>query len=337
MIVSLAIVAYNEENSLPMLLNDLERQDYPHEKIEVLLIDSMSTDGTWALMEAFQQTHTDFLRVLLLKNPGKQIPCGDNVALKAYTGDAIIRMDAHASMPPEFVRKNVEVLESGEYASGGRRPNIIDGDSNWKKMLLSAEQSMFGSSISASRRSEKKMYPKTIFCGMYRREVFEKVGLYNELLPRSEDNDMNQRIREAGYRLCYSPDIVYYQRTRATLGGMLRQKYLNGYWIGKTMGINPKCFSIYHFVPFAFVLGILLTTLLWTLGCPLLGILMWSAYGLLVLACTAAELGKESWNPAKLLLPLVFLLLHVCYGIGTLVGLVEMPFWVRKVRKQGKA
>lgn len=336
MIVSVAIVAYNEETSLPQLLRDLEMQDYPHDKMEILLIDSMSTDRTWQIMEDFQRTHSDFLRVTLLKNPGKQIPCGNNVALKAYTGDAIIRIDAHATMPPEFIRKNVEVLESGEYASGGRRPNIIDGDSPWKQMLLAAEQSMFGSSISAARRSTEKFYPKSIFCGMYRREVFDKVGLYNELLPRSEDNDMSERIRRAGFRLCYSPDIVYYQRTRSTLKKMLRQKYLNGYWIGKTMGINPHCFSLYHFVPFAFVIGILLTSILWLLGHPLLGILMWGAYGALVLLCTVLELIKKPWNPAKLLLPVIFLLLHVSYGVGTLVGLIEMPFWIGQMKKQGK-
>lgn len=331
MLVSFAIVAYNEEKTLPRLLEDLRGQDYPHEKIEVLLIDSVSTDGTRAIMEAFQQENVDFLRVLVLENPKKQIPCGYNVALRHYTGDAIVRVDAHASIPPEFVRKNVVVLESGEYVSGGRRPNIVDGQSYWKQTLLAAETSMFGSSIASYRRGQEKMYPKSVFCGMYRREVFEKVGLFNELLPRSEDNDMNYRVRQAGFRLCYSPDIVYYQHTRSSLGKMLRQKYLNGYWIGKTMGVNPRCFSVYHFVPFAFVLGILFTTALAILGHPLLCGLMWGAYLLLILLFTAAELCRRTFLMTNLLLPGLFFLLHVSYGVGTLVGLVEMPFWRRKI------
>ena len=336
MIVSFAIVAYNEERSLPQLLHDLENQDYPHNKIEVLLIDSMSKDSTKSIMEQFSKTHYDFFRVVVLENPGKQIPCGCNVALKEYTGDAFVRVDAHASIPPEFVRKNVEVLESGEYASGGKRPNIIDDKSQWKEMLLAAEQSMFGSSISPYRRAEKRMYAKSLFCGMYRREVFERVGLYDERLPRSEDNDMSERIRKAGFRLCYSPNIVYYQHTRNTLYGMLRQKYLNGFWIGRTMGINPHCFSVYHFVPFVFVLGILLTSILAVCGHPTLAVLMWSAYVLLILACTVTELIKSDFSIAKLLLPFVFLLLHVSYGVGTLVGLIDMPFWVKKIQMNEK-
>ena len=260
MIISFAVVAYKEEETLPRLLEDLRNQDYPHEKIEVLLIDSMSSDSTWQIMQDFSESEHDFLRVSLFKNEKKNIPSGHNVALKNYTGDAVVRLDAHATMPSEFIRKNVEVLKNGEYASGGRRPNIIDESTPFKETLLIAEQSMFGSSIATYRRSTEKMYTTSLFCGMYRREVFDKVGLYNELLPRSEDNDMNYRIRKAGYHLCYSPDIVYYQHTRNTLNKMLSQKYLNGYWIGKTMGINPKCYTLLHFVPLAFALGIILTT-----------------------------------------------------------------------------
>ena len=113
MIISFAVVAYNEEKTLPKLLNDLKNQDYPHEKIEVLLIDSMSTDNTLSIMQKFAEEEKGFLKVLVLKNEKKNIPSGNNVALLNYTGDAIIRLDAHATMPPEFLRKNAEVLLSG--------------------------------------------------------------------------------------------------------------------------------------------------------------------------------------------------------------------------------
>ena len=331
MIISFAVVAYNEEETLPGLLADLKNQDYPHEKIEVLLIDSMSKDNTLKIMEDFAREGNDFLRVLVLKNEKKNIPSGNNVALKHYTGDAIIRIDAHATMPKEFLRKNAEVLMSGEFASGGKRPNIINKSTPWKETLLSAEQSMFGSSIASYRRSDKKMYTSSLFCGMYRREVFEKVGLYNELLARTEDNDINYRIREAGFKLCYSPDIIYYQHTRSTLSKMLRQKYLNGYWIGLTMGVNPKCFSLFHFVPFLFVMGILFTSLLAFLGLPLLSLLMWGAYLLFTVLMTVLEFVKKPVL-TNLLLPVLFFLLHVSYGTGTIIGLLKMPFWIKKMK-----
>ena len=192
---------------------------------------------------------------------------------------------------------------------------------------------MFGSSIASYRRSDKKMYTSSLFCGMYRREVFDKVGLYNEHLARTEDNDINYRIREAGFKLCYSPDIIYYQHARNTLKKMLRQKYLNGYWIGLTMGVNPKCFSVFHFVPFLFVMGIIFTTLLALFGMPLLSYLMWGLYVLFLIAMSALEMVKAP-SFAKLSLPFLFLALHVSYGAGTLI--IKMPFCCRKFRNRIK-
>ena len=335
MLVSFAIVAYNEERYLPRLLGDLRLQTYPHGQIELLLIDSRSTDATRSLMEAFAAQEHDFYRVCVLDNPGVTIPCGHNVALDNYRGDALIRVDAHASVPPDFIEQNVRALEGGEMICGGQRPNIIDEPTPWREALLTAEQSMMGSSFAPYRRSKKKMYTRSVFCGMYRREVYDKVGRYNELLPRSEDNDMTWRVREAGFRLLYSPDIIFYQYTRSTLRSLLRQKFLNGYWIGKTMGVNPHCFAFFHFVPLLFVLGIVLTGVLAFLGHPLPGLLMWGAYLLLTVIATVVEMVKKpSW--AKLLLPALFLMLHVCYGAGTLAGLIAMPFWIRRVRRREK-
>lgn len=333
--ISFAVVAYNEEKTLPRLLEDISNQDYPHEKIEVLLIDSMSTDATWDIMQEFADREHDFLRVAVFKNEKKNIPCGHNVAVRNFTGDALVRVDAHASVPADFISQNVKVQQSGEKVTGGRRPNIIDGETPWKKTLLTAEQSMFGSSFASYRRSTEKMYSSSLFCPMIHREVFEKVGEYNELLPRSEDNDMAQRMRSAGYRLCYCPDIVYYQHTRSSLKLMLRQKFLNGYWIGKTMGINPKCFSLFHFVPFAFVMAIIFTSILAAFGIWQLSALLWGVYTLFILANSVIEIVKNKFSFTNLLLPLLFFLLHFCYGIGTIKGLIEMPFWVRKVKKNG--
>lgn len=329
MLVSFAIVAYNEEDFLPQLLEDLSSQDYPHEKIEVLLIDSISDDNTKDIMTSFAEDN-DFYSVKVLDNPGKQIPCGHNVALDNYTGDALIRLDAHSSMPHDFIRKNVEVLNSGEFASGGRRPNIIDSKTPFKETLLAAEQSMFGSSFAQYRNSDKKCYTKSLFCGMYRREVYDKVGRYNELLPRSEDNDMTYRMRKAGFKLCYSPQIVFFQHTRNTLIKMLKQKFLNGYWIGKTLAVSPKCFSTFHFVPFAFVLGIIFTSVLSLLSAPLLSFLMWGAYLVLLLSVTIIEFLKKP-NITMLLLPVIIFMLHISYGVGTLIGLIVMPFWKLRI------
>lgn len=330
--VSICVVALNEEGYLPNLLQDIKNQTYPHNLIEVVFVDSGSTDSTKEIMENFKNENNDFLGVQILDNPKKILPCGCNVALKNYTGDAIVRIDAHANIPKDFLEKNVELLNSGEMVCGGARPNVIDGSTPFKKTLLIAEQSMFGSSIASYRHSNKTSYVSSIFHGMYRREVYDAVGLYDERLGRTEDNDMSYRIREKGFKIAYNPSIISYQHTRSSLKKMLKQKYGNGYWIGKTMGINPKCFSVFHFVPFLFVLGIIFTTLLAVFGLPFLSYLMWGAYLLFILATSILEIVKNPFSITNFALPVIFFLLHTSYGIGTLIGLIKMPFWVKKIK-----
>ena len=332
MLITVCVVAYNEDKVLPGLLECIKEQDYPHRKMEIVLVNSMSVDNTKKIMEDFAKEKSDFYGIQVLDNPGKKLAFGWNVALGNYKGDAIVRIDAHATIPKDFVKKNVAVLESGEYVSGGIRPNIIDENTPWKELLLLAEQSMFGSSIAPYRRSEKKSYVKSIFHGAYRREVFDKIGLYNEQLGRTEDNEIHYRMREAGFRICYSPDIISYQHTRNCLKGMLKQKYGNGYWVSLTLKVCPKCLEIYHFVPLAFVFGIIFTTILACFGMPLLGELMWAAYWILAILMAVLSIRGQKKHINMILLPVLFFLLHVSYGIGSLVGIVKLPFW--KYEKQ---
>ncbi len=337
MTVSVAIVAYNEEKYLPALWESLVAQDYPHEKIEVLLIDSVSTDSTRAMMKGFAAENHGFLQVRVLENPGKIIPCGCNVALKHYTGDAIVRPDAHVALAPDFLSKNVALLESGEDVAGGVVESVLATDTPFQRTLLLAENSAFCGGIASFRRLTEKDYVSTLAFGLYRRRVFDTVGLYNEVLACNEDNDMSYRIRKAGFRLCCDPSIQTRRVTRSSFRGLLRQKYRNGYWIGKTMGIQPKCFSLFHFVPFFFVLGIVLTSVLSALGFPWLGIAMWGAYWLLAFAFAGLEISRTSFAWSHLLLPFVYFLLHLVYGTGTLLGLAVMPFWVGKIKKNTKS
>lgn len=331
MIISVCVVAYNEERALPDLLECIKSQDYPHDKIEVVLIDSMSDDTTKTIMKRFSDENKDFKNIQILDNPGKKQAMGWNVAIKNYRGDAILRVDAHASIPFDFVRKNVEVLESGEFVSGGIRPNIIQEKTSWKETLLLAESSMFGSSAASYRRSEKKSYVKSVFHGAYKREVFDNVGGFDEQLGRTEDNEIHYRIRKAGYKICYSPYIISYQHTRSTLKGMLKQKYGNGYWVALTLKVCPGCLSFYHFVPLCFVIGIIGVSILKAIGYPFFSYLMWGMYWLCAVLMSFIAVKGQKKNLYQLSLPILFFLLHVSYGIGSLVGMMKLPFW--KYRK----
>ena len=192
---------------------------------------------------------------------------------------------------------------------------------------------MFGSSIAPYRRSSEKTYVKTLFHAAYKREVFENIGGFNENLGRTEDNELHYRAREAGHKFCMNPSIVSYQYTRSSLLKMLKQKYGNGYWVGLTLGVSPGCLSMFHFVPFAFVLGIIVTSILYAYGSAWPGKLMWLLYGIVSIAMSVAAVWGRKINPANFLLPFIFLFLHISYGIGTAVGLIKMPFLRNRLKE----
>lgn len=326
MTVSLCVVAYNEESFLPNLLKDLANQTYPHQLTEVVLIDGRSTDNTRKIMDEFKENNESFMSVQVLDNPKRIQAAGWNIAITNATGDVIIRIDAHTHIPAEFTAKNMELQESGEYVTGGVRPCLIENQTLWKKMLLEVENSMFGSSMSKSRRSQEKAYVKSMFHAAYRREVFEKVGGFNEHLLRTEDNEIHYRIRQAGYKLCFDPSIQSFQYARNSLKRMIKQKYGNGYWIGITLGVCSGCISVYHMVPFAFVGAIVVTSILASLGFWQLAALMWSCYLLFAISQMIVSTINKKASALTIMMPILFLLMHISYGIGTFVGLMKMPF-----------
>lgn len=339
LLVSLCTIAYNEESVLPNLLNQFRQQSYDHKRTQIVLVDSASTDQTKQLfLEFAQQYQQEYHSILVLDNPKKIQSAGWNVAIKKSCGDAVIRVDAHGEIAKDFVENNVACLSSGEDVCGGIRPNIMVEDTPYKRTLLMAESSMFGSSVADYRREGEKKYVNSLFHGCYRREVLDAVGGFDEMLGRTEDNEIHWRIRQAGYKICMDPQIVSYQHTRSDLKRMLKQKYGNGYWIGLTLGVCPGCVSIYHFVPFLFVCGIVFSTLLGALFSPLFPALFWGAYGLAAVVMSLVSFAAQpKKHPIMLILPVLFLMLHVSYGVGTLLGLLNMPSFVKTYQKNKKS
>lgn len=329
--VSFIVIAYNAGDKLKSLIEDIRNQTYNHRLVEIILVDSTSSDNTKDIMIEFSKSQNDFIDIKVLDNPKKVLPCGWNIALKEATGDIILRVDAHSSLPKEFIEKNVKYINKGEKIVGGHRISIIDENSPWQKVLLASERSLFGSGIAAYRRSDEAKYVSTLAHAAYSRDVFNEVGNYDERLVRTEDNEMHYRMKEKGYKFYFNPEIVSYHHARNEFKKMCKQKYLNGYWIGLTMGVSPKCFSLYHFVPLAFVLSLIISTLLALLTSVTLPlVLLGSLYTLVVLLISIIEIVKSKFMIQMLALPFILFSLHVSYGVGTLVGLIKLPFWLKK-------
>ena len=335
-LVTIGVIAKNEEDNIETVLNQLSDQTYDHNMMEIILVNSMSTDRTREIMDKFAKTES-FAEIKVFDNPKQTQASSWNVVIKNAKGDLIIRLDAHSLIPADFVEKNVECIDSGESVCGGQRINIIKGDEENKRVLLAAENSMFGSGVAKYRNESKNQYVTTIPHACYKKEVFDKCGLFNENLLRSEDNEMHYRIRANGYKICMSSKISSQYQTRSTLKGMLKQKWGNGEWIGITsVKMTPKIFSLYHFIPALFSLCALVAFVLMIIGVILGGNMVVlslpfaigvSLYCVLDVLLTIKGAKEYHIKRESIWLFILFPLLHFSYGLGTIWGLIKGPFY----------
>ena len=316
--VSIIITARNEEKYLPMLFEDILNQTFPLQNIEVVLMDSNSTDNTRLVMEEFKKNN-ETLSVQIVTNERQIQAAGFNEGVKHATGDVVLKIDAHSRIPADFVQKNVDEILAGAYVCGGNRPTVVDSADDFSKTLHIVEESALGSSIANYRKSDVKRKVNSIFHGMYRKEVFDKVGLAEERLLRTEDNEFHYRVRKAGYDIIFNPEIESYQYIRPTFTKMIQQKFANGYWIGLTSHVCRDCLSLFHFGPGVFVATLLVLMMLTPVSfVPLLTVVF--LYLLAVLGLSIFEISKQKFNPTLLLIPFIMIAIHFAYGVGTIKG-----------------
>lgn len=316
--VSIIITARNEEKYLPMLFEDILNQTFPLQNIEVVLMDSNSTDNSRLVMEEFKKNN-ETLSVQIVTNERQIQAAGFNEGVKHATGDVVLKIDAHSRIPADFVQKNVDEILAGAYVCGGNRPTVVDSADDFSKTLHIVEESALGSSIANYRKSDVKRKVNSIFHGMYRKEVFDKVGLADERLLRTEDNEFHYRVRKAGYDIIFNPEIESYQYIRPTFTKMIQQKFANGYWIGLTSHVCRDCLSLFHFGPGVFVATLLVLMMLTLVSfVPLLTVVF--LYLLAVLGLSIFEISKQKFNPTLLLIPFIMIAIHFAYGVGTIKG-----------------
>jgi glycosyltransferase involved in cell wall biosynthesis len=332
-LVSFIIVARNASKNLPDLLSDLLAQDYPVERMEIILVDGLSIDGTRAIMEQFAVAHQDRL-VRVLDNKKYTLSAGWNVALAQANGDVIIRVDAHSRIPSDFIRKNVQRILSGESIVGGQRVTIVPTELK-AGLLALTEISRFGSGIAAFRNQGSPRYVDTLAHAAYLRSVFKTVGGFDERLERNQDVEIHCRMKNAGYRLFFDPQIQSFHKPRASLQSLLKQKYSTGFWIGPVLAIRPRSFSPRHFIPASFVASILVTIILAVFGIWLPLMAIGAAYitGAILFSAEATRFAPS--KKVRLfcwLLPVIFLLVHLAYGVGTWISLIRIPVFLLRHR-----
>ena len=331
MFLTIVIPMRNEEAYVGRCLDSILPQVRGGDDVEVLLVDGQSTDCTREIAQAYADRDP---RVRVIDNPGRIVPTAMNLAIREARGDVIMRLDCHAEYADDYVDACLRVLaRTGADNVGGYMATRPGSDTPVGRAIAAATSSVFGVGGSRFRvGGGEETEVDTVPFGCFRREVFDKVGPFDERLVRNQDIEMNTRIRRHGGRIVISPEIRLTYYTRSTYAGLRQQAFYNGLWNPYTLyllggGIRPR-----HLVPMLFVLSLP--------ALAALGLVWWGFWAVL-----AAEAGLYlaaslvmAWRAARrgdastLRVMAAFWQLHVAYGVGSLWGLVTAPL---KLRRRG--
>jgi len=335
--VSVIAPCRNEADFIEEAIKSILANDYPPELLEVLVIDGMSTDGTREIVKKLSQEDN---RIKLLDNPQKIVPSAMNIGIKASKSHYIVRIDCHCEFNSDYISKCIEILQRTNAENVGGYMKTLSGDKSATAMAISsASSSIFGVGNSAFRIGGVECEADTVPFGTYRKELFDRIGLYDERLVRNQDIELNSRIRKNGGKIVISPEIKLSYYNRSTYTGIWQQSFNNGLWNPYTIWLVGGGLSIRHFIPMVFVLSLVFLTIgswfFWPISILLaVDIILYSS----VAAFFATRIAKEN-KVFGLRVFWAFIVLHIAYGIGSLWGIITIPFKFpnRKSSKKGTA
>lgn len=319
--VSIVMPVRNEADFIEKAIQGILENDYPADKLEILVADGCSDDGTQDIVNNISQKDH---RVRLLENKGRIVSTGLNMALKQIRGDVFIRIDGHAEVTKDFISKSVNCLlaHPEAWVAGGYWKTESDGYVG--QVIAAATQSPVGVGDASHRLGNYDGWVDTVSYGTHHKWVLDKIGFFDEELVRNQDDEFNMRINLAGGKIWISSDIYSTYFSRSSLKKLWRQYFQYGFWRTRTMQKHGKPATLRQVIPLLFVLSILVLSLAgfahrlfwWLLVCEL------------VLYCLGLGLGsmhvaRQTTLKHSLLAPLVFAILHFGYGVGCMWGFVR--------------
>jgi glycosyltransferase involved in cell wall biosynthesis len=331
--VSIIIPCRNEDRFIGMCLNSILANNYPKDRLEVLVVDGMSEDGTRAIVKGYARRYA---LIRLLDNPKKITPAALNIGIANAKGEIIMRMDAHNVYPADYISGLVSWLEKTEADNvGGVWVTLPAKETSMAQAIAIGLSHPFGVGNAYFRigASEPK-WVDTVPFGCYRREVFDRIGMFDEDLARNQDDEFNHRLIKHGGRILLVPEVVSYYYARDSLLKLWRMYYQYGYFKPLVARKIGKVMTVRQLVPPLFVLGLF--------GSAVLACWSWAMrliFGSIVIVYAAVDIGCSTIIAFKqgfrcgLALCIVFPALHLSYGLGFLKGMEDF-FLLRKHLKR---
>ena len=327
--VSVVIPCRNEVRHIEACLKSVLALEEPQGGFEVVVADGMSDDGTRPLIDLMAEADP---RLRMVDNPERTTPNGLNAAIKNARGKIIVRIDAHTEYAPDYLRRCVETLhESGADNVGG--PWTARGKTYLQKAIAAAFHAPFAVGGARGHNVDYAGPVDTVYLGCWHREVFERIGLFDEELVRNQDDEFNFRLLRSGGKIWQSPTILSWYTPRAALRDLFRQYWQYGYWKVRVIQKHHAPASFRHLIPGSFAASLLVLTLaspfLMLARLGLAGLLGVYFLALLFASAHTARRSELSYLPV---LPAIFACFHLGYGFGFLFGVWDFVVCRRRGR-----
>ena len=320
--VSFIIPVRNEEKYIEECINSLLSLDYPEEKVEIIFAEGGSTDNTRKIIEEYAKKHEN---IKIIDNPTGNTAIGRNICIKNASGEMLMNFSGHAIASKNLLKVlALKLKELPENVAGVGCSNISPEKQNFVGRVAGAAflGFMAGSGIfmqNAVFKDEKYVEHMAFTC--YRKEIFEKVGLFDPEFWCGQDAEFDIRVKKAGYKILYTPETKVYHFKRDTVGGLFKQLYRYGIARAKMIKKHPDTLRIFHLFPSLFILGSIFVAALYFMNIiPLIFVL--SLILLYLILCLLSTF-MVTRNPVTIFASVFFyLLIKISYGLGFLRGLI---------------
>lgn len=330
--ISVIIPCRNEVKYIEKCMSSILDQKIDGGGFEVIIVDGMSDDGTREVIAKMAQNDK---RIHCIDNLARTTPQAMNLGLAKAKFDLILRIDAHALALPGFITKSIDAVKSATdiMCAGGSIINIYEN--SIAEQIGFAMQSRFGVGNATFRVGGAKQFVDTLAFGIYKKEVFDKIGNFNEELVRNQDDELNFRLTSAGYKILYDPEIQSKYFVRSSVSKLSKQYYQYGYWKVYVNRMHQTITSIRQLVPLLFVLGLIFGLVTTVIYQPFIWVLLLGVafYSLLAIFFGIKSAGKIMLG---LKVARIFPILHFSYGWGYLRGIINFILLRKKPSERSK-
>ncbi|MCQ2286097.1 MAG: glycosyltransferase family 2 protein [Bacteroidales bacterium] len=320
--ISIICPIYNEASHINACVNSVVQCDYPKESLELLLVDGMSDDGT---REIIAQLEKEYSFIKHIDNPQRIVPYALNYAIGASKGEVIIRIDAHATYPKNYFSRLVEKLYALNADNVGGVWRTLPADQSATAEAIAAAMSCpFGMGNAQYRLgATKEMAVDTVPYGCFKREIFDRLGLFDTDLTRDQDDEVNGRIIKNGGKIFLLPDLVIDYKARPNIAKTCLMFFQYGLFkplVNKKLG---KPATLRQFFPPLFVSGLVLGAVLSFFSSAILYLYL-TIIAIYLLLDIYFSMKNGTSIRSKFILIFVFFAIHSSYGAGYLVGLYKL-------------